>query len=153
MDIEQRKAELLEHYTRVRADLMAAIEGLSEAQMTEPTLEGWSVQDHLAHLAAWDEVRSLEIARISAGGTRAWPLLPDDQIETFNQLTVGARRAWTLPEALVELAWTRQHVLDVIAVAAEPAFDESRYGESGLESTHDLGHAAQIREWRVSKGY
>ena len=153
MDLQQRKAELREHYAAVRAELMSAIDGLNEEQLTEPNDEGWSIKDHFAHLAAWDEIRSLEIARISAGGTRAWPVMPDDQVETYNQLTVGLRRDWTLEQALAELAWTRKNVLDVIAAALEPAFDESRYGESGLQSNHDLGHAAQIREWRASKGY
>jgi hypothetical protein len=39
-----------------RDALLAAIHGLSDAQMTEPSLDGWSVKDHLAHLALWDDV-------------------------------------------------------------------------------------------------
>jgi hypothetical protein len=31
--------------------LLAAITGLSGEEMTEPSLDGWSVKDHLAHLA------------------------------------------------------------------------------------------------------
>ena len=45
---EDREA-LLAHYRRMRADLLAAIDGLTEAQMTEQSLDGWSVKDHLAH--------------------------------------------------------------------------------------------------------
>jgi hypothetical protein len=38
---EDRDA-LLQHYQRMRQELLAAIEGLSDESMTEPSLDGWS---------------------------------------------------------------------------------------------------------------
>ncbi|MEX0750638.1 MAG: maleylpyruvate isomerase N-terminal domain-containing protein [Dehalococcoidia bacterium] len=61
------KDELLQHYRCTREELIAAIGGLSDELLTEPSLDGWSVKDHLAHLATWDEIRAQEVARISAG--------------------------------------------------------------------------------------
>jgi hypothetical protein len=44
---EDREA-LLQHYRLMRADLLAAIDGLTDALLSEPTLDGWSIKDHLA---------------------------------------------------------------------------------------------------------
>src|SRR5437773_2053050 len=59
--------ELLQHYGRMREELASAIEGLSDSLMTEPSIDGWSVKDHLAHVAFWNEIRAAEVTRISAG--------------------------------------------------------------------------------------
>lgn len=153
MDIEQAKAELREHYGRMRDAIMGAIAGLSEAQMSEPSLDGWSVKDHLAHLAAWDEVRSLEIARISDGLGPAWPAwMGGENVEVFNDLTVRMRREWSVEETVASVHWALGRVLASIAAAGERAFDESLYGESGLRSSHAVEHAGLIRRWRTSAG-
>ena len=59
---EDRDA-LLQHYRQSREELLSAIDGLSDAQLTDPSLDGWSVKDHLAHLALWDDVRASEVVR------------------------------------------------------------------------------------------
>ena len=48
------KAELLERMRTARAALEAILVGLDEAALAAPGPEGWSVKDHLAHLAAWE---------------------------------------------------------------------------------------------------
>jgi uncharacterized damage-inducible protein DinB len=63
---EDRDA-LLEHFRQMRAQLLSAIDGLSDELMVETSLDGWSVKDHLAHLATWDDIRASEVVRISAG--------------------------------------------------------------------------------------
>ncbi len=52
----QEKAELLERIERARASLDEVIDGLSDGQLSAPGPDGaWSVKDHLAHLAAWEQ--------------------------------------------------------------------------------------------------
>jgi hypothetical protein len=53
--------------------------------MIDPSLDGWSVKDHLSHLAFWDDVRTSEVERISAGFAAAWRTT-GDQDETFNRI-------------------------------------------------------------------
>lgn len=50
-----RKAELLRRIRESRAALERTVDRLSEAQLTTPGSDGWSVKDHLAHVAAWEE--------------------------------------------------------------------------------------------------
>ena len=62
---------LLQHYRQMREELLAAIDGLSDALMTERSLDGWSVKDHLAHLALWDDLRAAEVPASRLATTRS----------------------------------------------------------------------------------
>jgi hypothetical protein len=50
----KNKAELLERMRRAREALEQTLVGLDETALAAPGPEGWSVKDHLAHLAAWE---------------------------------------------------------------------------------------------------
>ena len=150
---EDRRA-LLQHYRQMRKELLAAIQGLSDELMTEPSLDGWSVKDHLAHLALWDDIRASEVARISAGHNSAWPAwrLQGDQGEAFNALIHDLRLALPLDQVRWELATSRQKLLGAISSATARGLDASLYGEAGLRSSHETQHAGWIKRWRREKG-
>jgi uncharacterized damage-inducible protein DinB len=143
---EDREA-LLDHYRRSREALLAAIAGLTDARMTEPSLDGWSVKDHLAHIALWDEIRAAEIARISAGHESAWKMT-NEQGAAYNEIGYPLRRGLALAQVRWELEHTRERVLDAIAAASERGLDGSLYGEAGLRSAHEVVHAFWIKRWR-----
>src|SRR4249919_8875 len=105
--MEDRDA-LLRHYREMREGLLAAIHGLTDAQMTDPSIDGWSVKDHLAHLALWDDVRASEVTRISAGHDSAWRI-SEEQAEAYNAIAYPARRDLPLAQVRWELAtsWAR----------------------------------------------
>lgn len=49
------KAELLERIAQGRKEFESLINGLPEGQLTmQPADGGWTVKDHLAHIAIWD---------------------------------------------------------------------------------------------------
>jgi len=147
---EDRQA-LLEYYRKSRADLLAAIDGLSDEQMVDPVLDGWSVKDHLAHLAVWDELRAAEVERISAGYESAWRMT-DEQAEAYNEMATPLRRSLSLEQVRWELAGTRQRLLDAISRATPRGLDASLYGDAGLVSGHEAEHAGWISEWRRKGG-
>ena len=80
MDVQAAKDDLRQHYAVSRAALMSAIEGLSEADMSQAALDGWSVKDHLTHVTVWDEIRASEIERISGGFEPAWRHMTDREL-------------------------------------------------------------------------
>src|SRR5712691_10769769 len=88
----EKKDELLQHYRRTREGLMSAINGLSDEQMSEPSLDGWSVKDHLAHLALWDDLRAMEVERVSAGHESAWKF-SEAQEDAYNEVGYELRRS------------------------------------------------------------
>ena len=152
MDVAAERESIREHYREVRAPLLAALEGLSPEQMLEPSLDGWSVKDHLAHLTVWDEIRVQEIARVSAGGTPAWPLMNEEQVQTFNNLMADLRRGLSLEQVLQELESSRAGVIAAIEAATEAGLDGTRYGEAGLRSSHDRDQTDDILRWRKARG-
>jgi uncharacterized damage-inducible protein DinB len=148
--VAEDKDGLLKHYQEMREQLLTAIDGLSDELIAEPSLDGWSVKDHLAHLAAWDEIRAAEVLRISAGHASAWRMT-DEQGGLYNALAYDLRRA--LPPAQVkwELETSQQNLLDAISSATARGLDPSLYGEAGLRSTHEAEHTGWIARWRRKK--
>ena len=146
------REELIAHYRRTRARMLAAIEGLTDAQMGERTLDGWSVGDHLSHIALWDEARALEVARISAGHEAAYRMT-EEQDAVYNGLAHDLRAAWSPAQARWEFESTRRRLLEALAAATPRGLDPHHYGEAGLRSSHEEGHAEWIARWRREKGY
>jgi hypothetical protein len=146
---EDRDA-LLEHYRHTRAELLAAIDGLSDELMTEPSIDGWSVKDHLGHLALWDDIRASEVIRISAGHESAWRMT-GDQDEAYNAMSHALRLGLSLVQAKWELEMSRRRLLDAIASATPQGLDGSLYGEAGLRSGHEEQHTDWIKRWRAEK--
>ncbi len=145
------RGALLEHYRRMGDELQAAIDGLSDAQLSDPTLDGWSVKDHLAHIALWDDLRAQEVTRISAGHGSAWRM-SEEQDEAFDGMAYELRRGLSPEQAKWELVTSRRRLTDAIAAASERGLDASLYGEAGLHSFHQSQHAGWIRRWRGERG-
>jgi uncharacterized damage-inducible protein DinB len=147
---EDREALLL-HYRDMRAELLAAIDGLSDEQLTERTLDGWSIADHLNHLALWDEIRAAEVARISAGYESAWRMAGRDG--EYSGLGYDMRREFSVAQTRWELETSSQRLLDAIASATQRGLEGSLYGEAGLKSTHEAQHTGWIKRWREEQPY
>jgi uncharacterized damage-inducible protein DinB len=149
--MEDRDA-VLRHYRESREALLAAIDGLTDAQMTEPSMDGWSVKDHLAHLALWDDIRTSEVTRISAGHGSAWRITYE-QAEAYNAIAYPARRDLSLAQIRWELETSRARLLEAIAAATPRGLDPSRYSETGLRSDHEAEHTGWIKRWRRERGF
>jgi hypothetical protein len=151
MTLQSNRDELLEHYRQSIDELKAAIADLSEAQMVEPSIDGWSVKDNLAHVAFWHNLRAEEIGRISAGYATTWRISGEED-ERLNNIVHSARRDLPLDQAMWELDNSRQRLLHALAYATDRGLDPTLYGEAGLRSNHELEHARYIREWRQKQG-
>lgn len=145
------KDALLQHYRQSRQALLAAIDGLSDELLAEPSLDGWSVKDHLAHLSVWDDVRAQEVVRISAGHESAWRMT-SEQDAAYSLMSYELRLALSPGQLKWELATSRQRLLDAISSATARGLDAGLYGEAGMRSVHEVQHAGWIRRWRDEKG-
>ncbi len=147
--MDARADDLIRHYREMRAATLAAIAGLGPGEMSDPAIDGWSVKDHLAHVALWDEIRAAEIERISHGFAAAWRIPEEDHI--LSDLGYRARRSLPLDQVLWEFARSHRGVLDALAAATERGLDGALYGEAGLRSTHEAAHAGWILRWRQER--
>jgi hypothetical protein len=146
------KDGIIRTYKRTREELLTAIDGLSDAQMTETSIDGWSVKDHLLHLAFWDGIRAGEVARISAGYDSVWKLT-DEQDDQLNAMAYDAKKDISLDQAKWEFERSRQQLLNVLDHVTERGLDGSLYGDAGLYSGHEAQHTEWIKKWRFDKGY
>ena len=139
--------ELLQHYRTMRENLLSTIDGLSDEEMTEPSLDGWAVKDHLTHIALWDDLRASEVVRISAGQASTWRMT-GEQDEAYNTLGYDLRKGLSVAQAKWELATSHETFLQAISAATARGLDGLLYGEAGLYSQHEAQHTGWIRRWR-----
>ena len=153
MRVGSSRDQLVLEMKAARDRVLAAIDGLSEAQASRAELDGWSVKDHLAHLTACDESRFYEIGRVSRGARPAFAS-DDEQMDTLNEAMVTVRRHLTLEELIADLEFARSLVLEAISQAPEQALSPEAYGDFPVDGSisHDLDHAAAITAWREREG-
>ncbi len=144
------REELLRHYRESRQRLLAAIDGLTDDEIAEPSIDGWSVKDHLAHLALWDDIRAEEVQRISAGYESGWKMT-DEQDEALNESGYEMRRSMSPAQAKWEFETSRRKLIDAITTCTPRALDASLYGAAGLRSGHEDEHAAWLERWRAER--
>jgi DinB family protein len=150
--VAEDRDDLLRHYRESRKLLLAAIDGLTDEQMSEPSIDGWAVKDHLAHLALWDDIRAAEVERISAGFDSAWRMT-EHQDDAHNATGYELRRSMSAAQARWELETSRARLLQAIEKAAAEALDPSRYGAAGVRSGHEDQHVEWLQRWRGEKGF
>jgi len=96
------KREMLEHLTGAREELLAAIEGLSETEMTMLPVAGvWTIKDILAHIGGWAAWDLAGIRTILAGERPDFSAIQD--VDTFNGRLVAERSTWSLDQVLAEM--------------------------------------------------
>ncbi len=150
--VAEDRNDLLRHYRESRVKLLEAIDGLTDEQMSEPTIDGWAVKDHLAHLALWDDIRADEVERISAGHDSAWKMT-EKQDEDHNATGYELRSTMSAAQARWELDRSRAKLLEAITAATPRALDPASYGAAGLRSQHEDQHSGWIKRWRGETGF
>jgi hypothetical protein len=124
---------------------------LSDADKVRPMLDGWSVKDILAHIAAWlrEGARALEAL---ARGERAMPeSLVGEDVDARNARLVEQWRDASAQEVQTELHLAKEGFIRAMRALPEERFAEGEaarrivYGES---IDHFTEHARQIWKWK-----
>jgi len=155
------KREMLEHLIRAREELLAAIEGLSETEMTMLPVAGvWTIKDILAHISGWAAWDLAGIGTILAGERPDFSAIQD--VDTFNGRLVAERSTWSLDQVLAEMRDTQVALQRLLT--GMPDGDLFRTGlfqgpywdnlADWLQVAweHEEEHAVQIRTWRATCG-
>jgi hypothetical protein len=115
------KSDLMAHIDAGWDQLQAAIGQLTEAQLTGPRSEdGWTVKDHLAHIAAWEA----SAVAILTGQPRHVALGVDEAtyaagFEAVNAAVQAANRDRPLPDVLAGLGAVHRDLLDALGRRTE----------------------------------
>lgn len=149
--------QLIAELDHAADQVAAAISGLTDEQMSRPTIDGWSVKDHLAHLTFWHEMRFFEVSRIARGGRSGFPITEVvdgvDPIDEINERFSSNRRSLSLAQVLSDLDFARVMVRQAIVACPEDRLNLSLYEEIGPNGVgHDIAHAEMITAWRQKEG-
>lgn len=111
------KAELVRRIELSRATLEARIRSVPTAELTEPVGEGgWSVKDHLAHVAAWERslVELLEGRPRHAAVDATPEEFANGDHDQLNDKVCEARRRWTLAAVLTDFESVHDELMEVL---------------------------------------
>jgi hypothetical protein len=145
--------QLLLEMDTARERVNEAIAGLSEEQMSQQDLDGWSVKDHLTHITLWHELRFFELSRIARGGRAGFPETHEAGVEHINQQFAANRRPLPLTQVLADLDFARDMVREAVANCPEDRLDLRFYEELGPNGAgHEISHAEMITSWRKKEG-
>jgi hypothetical protein len=165
MAISERRSmdndAVLGQLSTARAQLLAAIEGLSEADMTTlPALGAWTLRDVLAHISGWAAWDLQTIEALRQGEHPDLTAIRD--VDVFNSRLVTERADWSVARILDEMEET--HVALQALVRSLPVEDlfrggpfrgpywDSLAGWLRVAWEHEEEHTQQIRAWRDKLG-
>lgn len=168
MNFPSDKQELLHRIRERHAEMEELLASLSPAQMTAPVLDdGWSVQDSLAHLAAWQDrmlgwignyQRGEAIVRWAPGfeidGDNS-----EQQMNRYNAFLFEQHRERELTDVLDDFRETFMNVVATIeSLSDREIFDENYFPARNGSPLLDLiigdtyehydEHSGWIRAWR-----
>ncbi len=145
------REELLKALDTEFASLLAAIDGLSDEQMTRVWFGEWSVRDILAHIAGWQREMAGAFQRIARGERPAPEGVDYSDTDAWNARFAAAQRS-TAPAAMVEeLKASKEAFAAAARQVPEDRFEE---GRAAFRILHNAGidhyreHYPPIREWR-----
>jgi hypothetical protein len=154
-DLARAKEDLLVRAARELIGFHDSLDGLGERDLTDPSLEGWSVRDILAHLSGWHREMTPALERL-ARGERPFPAgVRYDDVDAWNARFAAAARDTEVTDLLLELDRTHQEFLRAAATVPAERFapDRTAYRIVDLNSAHHYRtHADQIRSWRKTRG-
>lgn len=138
-DIHFTKAELLDRIATGWAELHNLVTGLDESALTQADrVTGWSVADHLVHLAAWERGIAYLLSRRPRHEGMG---ISDAQWRelTMDQINEEVHHAWQGKPAVEVLAHSRGAHAELLAALADLEVsdllrDYSAYDETGTIS-------------------
>jgi uncharacterized damage-inducible protein DinB len=143
-----------------RTQLLQAIEGLSERELTEIHIyDGWTIKDLLAHIIGWDQWVLCTLPLLVENQTEEVPHVESDE---FNQKAVEAWQDKSIAEIRAELKITHRQILDMISQLDHVEIDLRRERQGRVITIrsyvidmmveHERKHAVEIAAWRKTLG-
>lgn len=155
--------DLLKALAASRAELDAALAGLTDEQMTEPgVLNDWTVKDILAHLTAWEVELVTVLGKLARGQTPKPVGETDAETNALNAKWHKDYQSRPLDRVLEDYQAVRPQSIRQVERLTEADLTTPRKWLKGrplleliLAETieHDAEHLPHLREWRKAKGY
>lgn len=158
------RTEVLKAIKEQHAQLLAALEGISEEALCKrPVVEWWTIKDLLSHIATWEQVAIQFITEYKQDGLPKILGMDDDAaINAYNKRAVTIRRDWSLARVRAEFDAAHRDLLAAIETLGEADLSKqlpAPWGQGdNLEKLiainsyqHNPEHIAQIKNWRATQ--
>ncbi len=148
------KAEMQVRLEDGRRTLLAALDGLSEKELTDiAVVDDWTVRDVLAHILAWEEVALERLDLIKSGQASQIQWFPAEEVDAQNARFHEAGRSLALEEVSPRLADALAILIQHVQSMTEEQLNvedpiDRRTWLSHSTYLHEQEHAAQIAQWR-----
>ncbi len=154
------KAELVEAIEKEWETLQAAIEGLSDEQMTRLAVTGqWTVKDLLAHIAMWESKTVTAMFKAEKGVTPSDLVESGPPVDALNAQFYREQKDRPLERVLEDSHAVHLALLNRVEAMPEKMLTDPKQfkwmkGEplsamvAGDSFEHYREHAAEIRAWR-----
>jgi len=165
LPLPRTRAELMERVAPARAALEQCLRGVSDAQLSAPGAEGWSVKDHLIHLATWERML---VAHLRDGNDYVVVDLTQPTYEALGLDALNAHiyereRHRSAAQALAEFHAAHAEIVAFLeglpeATFAAPYWPDEPTGRSVMEKAvgdthrHDLEHRTWILQVLATVG-
>jgi uncharacterized damage-inducible protein DinB len=152
------KIEILDQLAESRQTFLHALEGLSEAQITQDPVEGiWTIKDLLAHLTSWENSCLIPLRAYAAGGSFIPEAIPDHHL--WNHAQAQRWQTQSLAEIMAEYQAIRGEFVALVSALPEakwaaklpaPWGGEATMAElcSGLIWHEKTEHLKSIHQWK-----
>jgi len=150
------REDVRDSLARERGKLLAALDGLSEEEMTRPGVAGqWSVRDVLAHILAWEEEAIARLDLLAANRPQDFARITNE--EELNAWNARAHQRYAgLP--LAEVMRRLEDVQGRVLAGLDSLSDERLGTDEGpvpvhnwlpeCTYAHEQEHCAGILAWR-----
>jgi hypothetical protein len=153
--------DILNHLARARTQLLSALEGLSQTEITTVSVsDEWTLREVLAHIGGWTVWDLGTIRAIQEGNRPDLSIIRD--VDRFNDRLLAERSEWSLDQILAEMNDAQAAILELLgSMTVQDLFDvgpfRGPYWDSLAEWLqiaweHEEEHATQIRVWREQQG-
>jgi mycothiol maleylpyruvate isomerase-like protein/DinB family protein len=141
------KADLETRIAQGYRALRSALEALPRERFTEKLRTGWSLNENIAHLAAWEETVPPRVASVIASGED--PKLYED-IDGFNARVAGEAKGRSTDDLFAQWTIAHERLLETVRSipddAEKLAFDVVDWNTTGHYPDHYADIGAAIRD-------
>ena len=148
------KAQLLRDAEDAFTELRTSIDGLSDDEMSQVWLGTWGVREILVHISGWHGEMITALGHIGKG-EEPYPAGTYDDFDAWNARFVDRKSGVKAAEVQAEMDASHRAFVGAAAALPERHFEAggaARDPFDGAGAGHYREHAAQIRQWRQSRG-
>jgi hypothetical protein len=157
------KDEILDALEDERENFLEAIDGLTDEELEEPSLDGgWSAKDIMIHISAWEAELIKLLWQVKQGQKPSTMHFTQVDVDATNQEWFEAYHNRPMERVLDDFAAVRKQTTKrVDGFSEQELTDPKRYTwlngrplaawVAGDSFEHDAEHAVQIKTWRAQR--